>query len=175
MPLRHAAPSPPQVLDSLHRLAKAKSRRPPDILYGHAHQDGELEHRGDFTQEADLVCGICGAHGGYETPEVRDVRRIGGGRGLCEGPGKRVDEVLPGRLQSFWHQRRPVDACSPGQGGMAQNRGTRGGTFHGEINRCSRGSQGWTMACKRMPKRDGKDQGEDSPKQAGSCWFARPC
>ena len=25
-----------------------------------------------------------------------------------------------------------------------------------------------------MPERDGKDQGEDSPKRAGSCWFARP-
>ena len=37
--LRHAAPSPPQVLDSLHLLAKAQSRRPPDFLSGHAHQD----------------------------------------------------------------------------------------------------------------------------------------
>ena len=27
----------------------------------------------------------------------------------------------------------------------------------------------------RLPERDGKDQEEDSPKQAGSCWFARPC
>ena len=36
-------------------------------------------------------------HGGYETAEVRDVRRIGGGRGLRGGPGKRVDEVFPGR------------------------------------------------------------------------------
>ena len=26
-----------------------------------------------------------------------------------------------------------------------------------------------------MPKRDGKDQGKDSPKQAGSCWLARSC
>ena len=26
-----------------------------------------------------------------------------------------------------------------------------------------------------MPERDEKDQGEDSAKQAGSCWFARPC
>ena len=26
-----------------------------------------------------------------------------------------------------------------------------------------------------MAERDGKDQEEDSPKQAGSCWFARPC
>ena len=41
VPLRHAAPSPPQVLDSLHRLAKAQSRRPPDFLSGHAYQDGK--------------------------------------------------------------------------------------------------------------------------------------
>ena len=32
VPLRHAAPSPPKVHDSLHRLAKAQSRRPPDFL-----------------------------------------------------------------------------------------------------------------------------------------------
>ena len=42
VPLRHAAPSLPQVLDSLHRLAKAQSRRPPDfLLSGHASQDGK--------------------------------------------------------------------------------------------------------------------------------------
>ena len=41
VPLRHAAPSPPQVLDLLHRLAKAQSRRPPDFLSGHACQDGK--------------------------------------------------------------------------------------------------------------------------------------
>ena len=40
--------------------------------------------------------------------------------------------------------------------------------------RC-RESQGWTMTCSGMPGRDGKDEEEDSPKQAGSCWFARPC
>ena len=34
VPLRHDAPSPPQVHDSLHRLAKAQSRRPPDFLSG---------------------------------------------------------------------------------------------------------------------------------------------
>ena len=60
---------------------------------------------------------------------MRDARRNGGGRGLCGGPGKRVDGVFPGRPQSFWHQRRPVDACSPGRGGMVQNGGTRGRTF----------------------------------------------
>ena len=30
-------------------------------------------------------------------------------------------------------------------------------------------------AWSRMPERDGKGRGEYSPKQAGSCWFARPC
>ena len=129
----------------------------------------------DFTQEADLVCGICGAHGGYEIAEVRGVQRTSGGHGLCGGSGKRrMDGMFPGRPQSFRHQRPPVDNCSPGLGGMAQNGGTRGETFHGEMDRC-RGSQGWTTACSRMPERAGNDQGEDSPKQAGSCWFARPC
>ena len=71
-------------------------------------------------QETDLVCGICSLHRGYETAEVRDVRRNVEGRGLCGGPGKRVDGVFPGRSQSFRHQRRPVDDCSPGQGGMAR-------------------------------------------------------
>ena len=40
-----------------------------------------------------------------------------------------MDGVFPGRPQSFRYQRRPVDDCSPGRGGMAQNGGTRGGTF----------------------------------------------
>ena len=42
----------------------------------------------------DPVCGICDAHGGYETVEVRDVRISGGGRGLHGGPGKRMDGVF---------------------------------------------------------------------------------
>ena len=32
-------------------------------------------------------------------------------------------------------QRRPVDGCSPGRGGMAQDGGTRGGKLHGETDR----------------------------------------
>ena len=91
-----------------------------------------------------------------------------GGGGLCGRPGKRVGAIFPRRPQSFQHQRRPLDDCSPGRGEMAQKGGTRGGIFHGELDRC-RGSQSWTTACSGMPKRDGKDQGEDSPKQAGSC------
>ena len=103
---------------------------------------------------------------------MRDVRRNGGGRGLCGGPGKRVDGVFPGRPESFRHQRRPVDYCSPGRGGRVQKRRTRGGIFHGEVDRY-RESQGWTTACSGMSERDGKDQGEDSPKQAGSFVLVR--
>ena len=99
---------------------------------------------------------------------MRDVRRNGGGRGPCRGAGKRVDGVFSGRSQSFQHQRPPVDDCSPRRGGMAQNGRTRDGTFHGEMDRC-RENQGWTTACSGMPERGGKDQDEDSPKQADSC------
>ena len=47
-----------------------------------------------------------------------------------------------------------VDQCtthdySPGRGGMAQNGGTWGGAFYGEMDRC-RESQGSTTACSGM-------------------------
>ena len=83
-----------------------------------------------------------------------------------------MDGVFPGRHQSVQHERRPLDYCSPGRGGMRQNGGTSGGTFHDEMDRC-RESRGWTTACSSMPERYGKDQEENSPKQAGLCWFAR--
>ena len=51
------------------------------------------------SEEADLVRGVCGAPGGHDTAEVRDVWRTGGGCGLLGGPGKRVNEVFPGRPQ----------------------------------------------------------------------------
>ena len=84
---------------------------------------------------------------------MRDVWRNGGGRGLCGGPGKRVDGVFPGRPQSFRHRRRPVDNFNTGRGGLTQNGGTRGGKIHGEMDRC-RGSHGWTTACSGTPERD---------------------
>ena len=72
--------------------------------------------------------------------------------------------------KSFRHQRRPVDDCNPGRGEIAQDGRTRGGTLHGQIDRWLE-NQGRTTACRGMPERDGKDQGEDSLKQASPCWF----
>ena len=94
MSLRHAAPSPLQLPNKGQRLVKEQSRRPLGFLSGHAYQDGKGEHRGYLTQEADLR-GVYDAHGGYEIVEVCVVRRIGIGRRLHEGPGKRVDGVSP--------------------------------------------------------------------------------
>ena len=71
-----------------------------------------------------------------ETVEVCDVRRMGGGCALRRGTGKRVDGMFLGQPQNFRYQRRPVDDCSPGQGGMAQGGGTRGGAFQGEMGCC---------------------------------------
>ena len=47
------------------------------------------------------MSGICGAHGGYETAEVRVVRRSGGGRGLCGGSGKKWMRCFLDDLRAF--------------------------------------------------------------------------
>ena len=128
-----------------------------------------------------LFVGFCGAHGGHETAEVRDVRRTGGGRGLCGGPGKIVDGVSPGRPQSFRYQGRSVDDCSPGRGEMTQVGGTRGGAFLGEMDRCREVRAGLRHAGLRhavvCPNVTGRAieriAQRASPKQACSCWFAR--
>ena len=74
----------------------------------------------------------CGTHRGHEIPEVRDIRRIVGGRELRGRVGKRVNGVSPGQPQSFRHQRRPVDDCSPRRGGIAQYGSTRVEIFMAE-------------------------------------------
>ena len=44
-------------------------------------------------------------------------------------------------LRAFGINGRRVDDCNPGRGRMAQDGGTRGGTFHVKMDRC-RESQG---------------------------------
>ena len=61
---------------------------------------------------------------------------VGGAGGVGVRKNSGWGGVFAGRPQRFRHQRRPVDDCSPGQGGMAQVDGTRGGTFHGEMDHC---------------------------------------
>ena len=102
---------------------------------------------------------VCGAHGEYETTEVRDVRRIGGRRGLRGGPGKRLDGVFPGRPQSFRHQRRRLDDLSPGQEGgwhrAARNKGRNVSWQDGSLQRKPGFDYGMQSS---MPERDWEDQ-----------------
>ena len=56
--LRHAAPSPRQVLDSLHRLAKAQSRQPPDFLSGHAYKTGNKSIEATLSRRRILFAGF---------------------------------------------------------------------------------------------------------------------
>ena len=80
---------------------------------------------------------------------------MGGAGCVGGGAGKRVDRMLLGRPQSFRYQRRPVDDCSPGREKMMQGGGTRGGMFHGEIDRC-RKIQSWTTVCSVCPNVTGR-------------------
>ena len=48
----------------------------------------------------------------------------------------------------------------------------RAASFYDKVDR-GRESQGSIKACRNMPERDGENQGEGSPKQACSYWFAR--
>ena len=101
---------------------------------------GDINHN---AHEADPFGGICGAHESYETAEVCHVWRTGAGHVLQEGSGRRVSGVFRGRSHSFRYQRRAVEERSPGRGGIAQDNGKRGGTFH-DLLSCCQESQGQT-------------------------------
>ena len=58
-------------------------------------------HRGGVTQEAVLVYGVCGAHGGYKTFKVRDVRRIVGCAGCVGSQEKEWMGCLVDDLRAF--------------------------------------------------------------------------
>ena len=84
-----------------------------------------------------LFGGICGAHGGHETAEVRDVRRTGGERGLRWGPGKRVDGVFSGRSQRSITTPTSgrLQPRTRGNGARRQNKGRNVSWRNGSLQR----------------------------------------
>ena len=104
---------------------------------------GSMSIEATLRRRKILFTGFVACMEGTRPPKCVMLREYVGGAGCVGDQEKRVDGVFPGRPQSFRHQRRPVDDCSPERGGMAQNGGTRGGTSHGKMDRC-RESQGWT-------------------------------
>ena len=99
---------------------------------------------------------------------MRDVRRNGGECGLRGGPRKRVDGVFPGP-QSFRHQHRPVDDCSPGRGGMAQNGRTRGRIFNGKMGRYrEKAKAGHAVVCPNVTGKTKERIAQSKRARAGS-------
>ena len=86
-----------------------------------------------------------------------------GGAGCVRGQEKEWMGCFLDDLRAFGIYADQWMTAAQYEGEWSQDGGTKGGTLHGEMNRC-RESQGWTTACSSMPERDGKNQGEDSPK-----------
>ena len=97
-----------------------------------------------------------------------------GGAGCVGGQEKEWMGCFLDDLRAFGINADQWTTTAQDEGEWRRKAEQGGRTFHGKMDRC-RKKQGWTTACSGMPERDGKDQGEDSPKQAGSRWFARPC
>ena len=90
VPLGHAAPSPSQALDSLHRLAKAQSRRPPDFLSGHACQDGKSSESIEATlrRRRILFAGFVARMEDIRLPKCVMTGEMAGGAGCVGGQEK---------------------------------------------------------------------------------------
>ena len=67
--------------------------------------------------------------------------------------------------------QRTTAARTRGNGAERQNKGRNISWRNGSLQRKPRLDYGMQWCAER----DGKDQEEDRLKQAGSCWFARPC
>ena len=83
-----------------------------------------------------LFAGFVARMGDTRLPKCVIFGELVVGTGCVEGQEKGWMGCLLDDL-SFRYQRRPVDDCNPGRGGMAQDSGTKDGTFHGEMDRCS--------------------------------------
>ena len=123
----------------------------------------------------------------FVTAWVRDRKGIGSGTYKCEMFGEMVGGAgcVGGQekewmgcflddLKAFGINADQWTTAAQDQGEWRRTAEQGAQHYNGEMDRY-RESQGWTTACSGKPERDGKDQGEDSRKQAGSCWFARPC
>ena len=97
--------------------------------------------------------------------QVRDARRIGGARAAW-GAMKNIGWGVSWTTSDFSASTPTCGRLQPstrGNGAGRRNKGRNVSWRNGPLQR----KQGWTTACNSMPKRDGKDQGEDSTKQAG--------
>ena len=93
------------------------------------------------------------------------------------GPGKLVDRVFSGRpLTAFGinaHQWTTAAAQDEGEWRRTAERGVERFMAKWITAERAKAIIVYGSMQRSMPERDGKGQGEDSSKEAGSCWFTR--
>ena len=113
--LRHAVPSPLQLPDSLHRLAKEQSRRPPISYLDTLVKTGSESTEATLRRRRILFARFVACMEDTRLPKCVMFGELVWGAGCAGEGGKRVDRVFPGRPQSLRHQRPPVDWMTAAQ------------------------------------------------------------
>ena len=103
LPLRHAAQSPPQLPDPLHRMAKAHSHRPPDILPRNPCEDRSESIEAILRKRWILFVGSVARMEDARLPK-RVMFGIPVGCAVSTGSRERMNGVSPGRPQGFRHR-----------------------------------------------------------------------
>ena len=165
VPLRHAAPSPPQVLDSLHPVGETTincADDPISYLLDTLIKTGSESIEATIRRRRILFAGF--------VPRMEETRLP-----KCVMFGEL--ELSGGKKKNGWGfswTTSELSASTPTSGrlqprtrGIGAERQNKGRNISWQNGSLQRKPGLWTTACSRTPERDGKDQGEDSPKQAG--------
>ena len=149
----------------------------PDFLSGHACQDGKL-----LFKEKSVEATIRRRRILFAGWRIRDCRSAGcsekwwGARavwGARKKSGGCGISWTTSELSASTPTSGRLQPRTRGNGAERQNKG-RNISWQNRCRKTKAGLYGMQRVSYIMPERDGKDQREDSPKQAGSRWFARP-
>ena len=145
VPLRHAAPSPPHVLDDWR---KHKPADHPISYLDTLIKTGSESIGATLRTRRIFFAGFVARMKDTRLSKCVMFGELVGGAGCVGGQEKEWMGCFLDDLRAFGINARPVvDDSSPRpEEWMAQDGGTRGGIFHGEMDR-SRENQGWTTAC----------------------------
>ena len=101
LPLRHAVPSPPHILDSLHRLAKAQSRRPSDFLSEHTIKTGSESIEATLRRRRILFAGFVARTKNTRLPKCVVFGELVWGAGCVGGLESEWMGCFPDDLRAF--------------------------------------------------------------------------
>ena len=139
MPLRQAAPNPPQLPDLLRRLRK-NDRTEHLISYLDTFmKTGSESIEAIMRRRGILFAGFAARMEDARRPNSMMFGELVGGAGCVGGAGKRQQWItcLLDNFRAFGINANQWTTAAQDEGGMAQN----SGTFQGEMDRC-RESQG---------------------------------